>query len=225
MVHWRINTIISGVTPLILVVGMIILPETPRYLVTKGKLEQASKSLRFYRGSTTEADIQSEFHKLVNDVQDSQPSGNTDHVTMETNNKEKIFVWSTIHPVLLSLLCAAFQQLCGTTAVTFYSVDIFEAAGSDVQPNVSAIILGTTQLVCTAFTGFLMTRFRRRPLFIFSQIGMCISLAVLGVFYFLKDHYPGSAKDLGWLPLTSLMAFTITYCCGGKDKLKCCITF
>lgn len=219
MVHWRVNTIISGVTPFILVIGMLFLPETPRYLVTKRKLEEASKSLRFYRGAATETDSHSEFEKLVSDVQGSQSSQSCgDQITMETSKEENIFVWSTIKPVLISLGCCSFQQLCGTTAVTFYSVDIFEAAGSDVQPNVSAIILGTTQLCCTAFTGYLMTRFRRRPLFLFSQIGMCVSLAVLGVFYFLKERHPESAKDLGWLPLTSLMAFTITYCCGGIKK-------
>lgn len=93
-------------------------------------------------------------------------------------------------------------------------MDIFEAAGSDIEPNISGILYATTQAVMTAFAGLLMTKFGRRPLFIFSELGMGASLAVLGVFYYLKETEAEGVDKLGWLPLASLVGFTVAYCCG-----------
>lgn len=100
--------------------------------------------------------------------------------------------------------------------MTFYTVDIFEAAGSEIEPNICGIIYGATQLVMTAVAGLLLTKFGRRPLYIFSEAGMCLGLLALGAFYFLKENEYESVNSLSWLPLVSLMAYTISYCCGGK---------
>lgn len=63
-----------------------------------------------------------------------------------------------------------------------------------------------TQAVGFAFTGLLTTRFGRKTLFFLSEIGMTISLVALGVFYYIKENDPDTAKSLGWLPLVSLVS-------------------
>lgn len=99
-----------------------------------------------------------------------------------------------------------FPPIAGINAVIFYSVDIFQSSGTDIEPSVCAIIVGMTQAVGFMFTGLLTTRFGRKPLFFLSEVGMTISLVALGVFYYLKDNEPETAKSLGWLPLVSLVS-------------------
>jgi MFS family permease len=98
-------------------------------------------------------------------------------------------------------------------AVIFYSVTIFEAAGSNIDPNVSSIIIGSIQVFCVGISTVLMDRAGRKMLLIISDTGMAISLAALGVFFYLKDEKNGGEvpEGLGWLPLASLIFYMITY--------------
>lgn len=98
----------------------------------------------------------------------------------------------------------------------FFSNDIFKAAGSDVHPNVAAIIVGMTQVVGACGASILMKNFGRKPLFIVSEIGMAISLAIMGVFFYLQEHETKKTENLGWLPLTCLVLYMVFYCVGGN---------
>ena len=74
----------------------------------------------------------------------------------ETNASRKSSVFDLIRTpasrkaVLASFGMMAFQQLSGVNAVIFYTVTIFEAAGSDMNPDLAAIIVGLVQ-VCSLF--------------------------------------------------------------------------
>ncbi|ODM98291.1 Facilitated trehalose transporter Tret1 [Orchesella cincta] len=205
IVNWRITSIVCGVVPILHGVAMLFVPDTPRYLLSKGQTEKAAAALQWLRGAPSVQDIEPELKEIQSGID-------------EANNNTSggsLLVGSTIKPCLMSVTAMAFQQLAGINAVIFFSVDIFKAAGSDIDPNVCAIIVGMTQAVGFAFAGILMNRFGRKPLFLFSEIGMCISLAALGVFYYLKEEKPDTAANLGWLPLVSLVMYMVTYCCGG----------
>ncbi|CAL8101448.1 unnamed protein product [Orchesella dallaii] len=204
VVSWRITSIICGVVPILHGVAMLFVPDTPRYLLSKGQTEKAAASLQWLRGAPSVQDIEPELKEIQSSIEEanSNASGGS------------LLVGSTIKPCLMSVTAMAFQQLAGINAVIFFSVDIFKAAGSDIDPSICAIIVGMTQAIGFAFAGILMNKFGRKPLFFFSEVGMCISLAALGVFYYLKEEKPETAENLGWLPLLSLVMYMVTYCCG-----------
>lgn len=63
---------------------------------------------------------------------------------------------SLIKPLLISVALMFFQQFSGINAVVYYSVTIFQEAGSSIDRFVSSISIGFVQLACTLLSAFLV---------------------------------------------------------------------
>lgn len=96
----------------------------------------------------------------------------------------------------------------------FYTVDIFEDAGSTLDPKIATIIVGLIQVVASIVAAVLMDRAGRRVLLLLSGALMTISLCVLGGFFYMKEEDPTVKESLGWLPLLCLMAFIVAFSLG-----------
>ncbi|KAJ4426299.1 hypothetical protein ANN_27113 [Periplaneta americana] len=111
--------------------------------------------------------------------------------------------------LVVGLGLMVFQQLSGINAVIFYSVDIFEAAGSTLDPKVAAIIVGVVQVVMSYAASAAVDRAGRRILLLVSASVMALCLALLGFYFCLED-----AAGLGWLPLVCVTVFIIVFSLG-----------
>jgi facilitated trehalose transporter len=97
----------------------------------------------------------------------------------------------------------------------FYSVDIFKNAGSTLDANTSAIIIGVVQALATFIACVLMDRAGRRLLLLLSSLVMSISLLFMALYYFLEDKLGTSFhQDFNWLPLVSLVLFVFAFSIG-----------
>lgn len=103
-----------------------------------------------------------------------------------------------------------FQQFSGINAVIFFSVQIFKAAGSNLDPNVCAIIVGVVQVLMTFASAALVERAGRKVLLLLSSTVMALCLAVLGVYFYLKDNHH-DVSNIGIIPLLSLVMFIICF--------------
>ena len=123
-----------------------------------------------------------------------------------------------LKPTLICLGLMFFQQLSGINAVIFYSTTIFQDAGSSLEPEVATIIVGVVQVAATLLSSILMDKLGRKILLLFSDSVMCISLVVLGVYFYIKDKDiedgTNVAGDIGWLPLISLILFIVAFSLG-----------
>jgi uncharacterized membrane protein len=63
-VGWQWLALISGFVPLVFLIAMIFVPESPRYLLMKGKNEEASKSLCWLRKKTSSQEVEDDL-KIV----------------------------------------------------------------------------------------------------------------------------------------------------------------
>lgn len=106
-----------------------------------------------------------------------------------------------------------FQQFSGINAVIFYSVSIFKSAGSNLDPSVCSIIVGVVQVLMTFASATLVERAGRRILLLISSTIMCICLAVLGVYFYLKEH-EHDVSNIGMVPLLSLVLFIVCFSIG-----------
>ena len=136
------------------------MPESPVYLIEKGKLQEAVASLRWLRGQ--DADITGELETVEQIVAGSKQIGNIGVVALLTN---KIY----LVPFLLSIMLMFFQQFSGVNAVTFYAVQIFSDAGSDISSD-AAIYMGLVQVMATVVAILTLDRLGRKILFIFANI-------------------------------------------------------
>lgn len=87
----------------------------------------------------------------------------------ETNGKrENVFKWcDLVHgrgrkAMMIGIVLASIQQLCGCFAMLQYTVSIFEQSGSAMSPNMSAIVVAAIQVLGSYFATFLVDRAGRK---------------------------------------------------------------
>lgn len=113
----------------------------------------------------------------------------------------------------MSLSLMFFQQFSGINAVIFYTTVIFESAGSTMDPNVSTIIVGVVQVLMTFAAAVLVERAGRKILLVQSSAIMGLCLAVLGIYFHLKDHNH-DVSAVGWIPLFSMVLYIVSFSLG-----------
>lgn len=115
------------------------------------------------------------------------------------------------------LICASlmfFQQFSGINAVIFFATQIFESAGSNIAPSVCSIIIGIVQVLMTFAAAALVEKAGRKILLLLSSTVMCLCLATLGVYFYLKDNLKHDVSNIGIIPLLSLVLFVVCFSLG-----------
>ncbi|KAJ8715768.1 hypothetical protein PYW07_010250 [Mythimna separata] len=200
---WRTLSIISAVFPVLLVAVFWWMPETPQYLLGKNRRRDAEKSLRWLRGP--DADLTAELEEMQKDVDDAarQRAG---IMSMVTNKASR-----------MALICGLglmfFQQFSGINAVIFYTNNIFQSAGSNIDPTIATIIVGVVQTVATYFSSILVDKAGRRILLLQSTAIMGICLIILGIYFKLQNDRV-NVTAVGWIPLLCLILFIISFSMG-----------
>lgn len=198
-----IITILCCIIPFIFIGTFIWMPESPVFLLSKNKKDEATKSLQWFRGSDYQ--VEPELNRMHDALQKSQEeqAGITDIVSD--------FV--TLKALIIVLGLMVFQQLSGVNAVIFYTGDIFKSAGSSLPPTYSAIIISVVQVIATYSSSLLIEKAGRRGLLLLSGIVMATCLLFLGGYFYFQEQ----GKDVSswsWIPLLSLAVFIIVFSLG-----------
>ncbi|TRY61652.1 hypothetical protein TCAL_12955, partial [Tigriopus californicus] len=119
-----------------------------------------------------------------------------------------------LKPLLISMILMFGQQLSGVNAVLFFSVNIFEAAGTSLNSFIENIILAGVQVVATILASLFIDRLGRRFLLIFSALVMSLAAFGLGTYFWILSHDPAEAHAIGFLPLSSLCVFIFAFSVG-----------
>ncbi|BFG04665.1 facilitated trehalose transporter Tret1 [Drosophila madeirensis] len=201
---WSMLAFLGAALPVPFLVLMFLIPETPRWFVSRGREERARKALTWLRGK--EADVEPELKGLMRSQADADRQG--------TQNKMlELLKRNNLKPLSISLGLMFFQQLSGINAVIFYTVSIFKDAGSTIDGNVCTIIVGVVNFLATFIATLLIDRAGRKILLYVSNIAMIITLFVLGGFFYCKAHGP-DVSHLGWLPLSCFVIYILGFSLG-----------
>jgi len=207
----------SAVFPALLLVVMIPLPESPAWLLSKGRIADADKSLKWlhHQPRMTNESIPAELQQTsayTITSETPQPSVSSNKYSKHELSSKDIFRRPVLVPFALTFTLLIFQQVSGIDAIIFYTVSIFHSAGSQIDDHLATILVGLVQLVANFLSLFIVDRAGRRPLLIASGFLMCVALAALGTHFHLEKH--GMAEGLGLLPLISLMVFMVGFSIG-----------
>jgi len=213
-VEWNTLAWILSTFPVLLMTSMLMMPESPTWLLSNGRDNQAKLALQMLRGYRT--DIEPEWCQLRDNIRQS---------SRESTNKAAFwrrptltFTWNPTvwKPFTISLVIMILQQFSGINVVIYNTVLIFESAGVDADSSFATIIIGLIQLGATFISTFLVDRAGRRMLLLISGAGMAASMASLGYHFFNNEFRDGIASEqcFGWLPLASLGTFVFSYSIG-----------
>lgn len=204
---FALNLICASI-PIIFGAIFMFMPETPTFLISKGKKEAAAKSLKWLRGS--EYDYSHELAELQ-----------AQHEA-EKKNKVSIFTAlgrrSTKKALFISLGLMFFQQMSGINAVIFFTKKIFDAADTGIDSGIATIIVGIMQVISVFVSSIIVDKLGRRLLLLPSAIVMTVCTILLGIYFFMKDQNKESVASMGWLPIASLCVFIVLFSIGfGED--------
>lgn len=202
-VHYYTFAYIAMLLPVIYTLGMLWIPETPNYLVNREKYSEAERSLRWLRGKD-ERLVELELNKLIMFAKEQ-----TEAVSL----KDMLSAAGTRRALIIGVVLAANLQFCGIFAILSYTVNIFQAAGSDLSPNSATILIGSLQLAGSYASSLLIDKAGRKILLLISNICMALCLAALGTYFFVK-HQGSDVSDFGWLPVGSLSVYIIAIALG-----------
>lgn len=112
--------LIGAILPLPFLILMFIIPETPRWYISKGKTKMSRKSLQWLRGKDTDiTDELTIIEKLHQEYLDSERNASQSIISELLKSQH-------LRPLFISLGLMLFQQMSGINAVIFYTVQIFQ---------------------------------------------------------------------------------------------------
>lgn len=189
------------VPSVLMVLSMPFMADSPRWLLQRGRTEEALKALEFYEGADR---AREEFESL-------QAAG----AVVEAFSFADFKLPYVYKPFLCVLLGMFLQQFSGISIMLFYTQDIFESAGSTIESTDCTIIVGVVQVASGFLSTLLIERLGRKILLLASCFVSSISLILLGISYHFKDAQ-GQVflASYGWLPLLALCGFMVGYSVG-----------
>ncbi|MFZ5940969.1 MAG: sugar porter family MFS transporter [Bacteroidota bacterium] len=167
---------------------LFFVPRSPRWLIRKGKDEEALQVLKKVNG---EEQAKVEYAEIKASL--------AADIKTEKGSFRELFSRKMKIVLIIGLGIAFFQQITGINAIFYYAPMIFEMAGGGKDAAfMQAIILGLTNVVMTIVAMALIDRLGRKPLLIIGSIGICLSLTIVGI-SFVRAEYNLTDENLASL--------------------------
>nr|AEX55225.1 sugar transporter [Allium sativum] len=211
---WRVMLGIGAIPSVFLAVGVLGMPESPRWLVMQGRLADAKKVLDRTSDSPEEAAA-----RLAEIKEAAQISVECNEDVVDVPKRRKgDGVWRELllHPspgVLKILITAVgmhfFQQASGIDSVVLYSPRVFKKAGITSENALlgATVAVGFTKTIFILVATVLLDRVGRRPLLLTGTAGMILSLASLGFGLTVVDRHPN--ERLEWAIVVCIASILI----------------
>jgi SP family sugar:H+ symporter-like MFS transporter len=180
---YRIPIAIQFAWAIILIIGLLILPETPRWLIKKDRHEAALKSLsRLRRLPIDHAALQEELAEI-------QANHEYDLAHTANSSYKDFLQWNTLGKRLMTGCgLQALQQLTGCNFIFYYGTSFFTNSGIS-NAFIVTIITDTINVVSTFPGLYLVEKWGRRRLLLFGAIGMFVCQMIVAS---VGTAYPGS---------------------------------
>lgn len=165
---WRWMLGLAVIPGALLVLGMLAMPESPRWLLKSGDEKAARRALSLVRSVD---EIEAEVAEIHEDLAHNQPAAWTE------------LLMPALRPALLvGIGLAVFQQVTGINTIIYYAPEIFQKAGLDSATTALAatIGIGVINVLSTLIAISLVDRLGRKPLLLAGLVGMILSLLAVG---------------------------------------------
>jgi len=203
--NWRLMFACAAIPTLALMLGLLFIPQSPRWLAQKGRFDEAFRIMSKIEGSV---------------VAEKEIAAIRSTLEEESGSLRELLLPGTRIALLVGTALCLLQGWSGGTAVNFYAPLIFQKAGSLGASGAigKTFLLNVSSLVFTTVALLLVDRVGRRPLLLVGSAGMAVTQVFLGlclswglpgtytvatVFVF-NMFYQTSMAPLAWLILSEI---------------------
>jgi MFS transporter, SP family, major inositol transporter len=177
---WRYMLVIAAIPAVFLFFGMLRVPESPRWLASKGRKEEALQILEKVRDKKQ---ARLELQEIENAISKEE---NTEKATY----KDLTTPWIR-RIVFIGLGIAIVQQITGVNSIMYYGTEILRDAGFGTEAALIGNIANGVISVLATFVGiWLLGKVGRRPMLLTGQIGTTLSLLLIGILSLVLEGQP-----------------------------------
>lgn len=216
LTDWRSTCLISSVVPLLAMVMLVFLPESPAWLISKGRHAEAEQSLRWLRGWSKKDKVLIEFNQIVRDLSKSSQNRSKGGTTAKSSKMDKFrdelnnFRRPEILRPFNMLIILFFITLIGALIpMRPFLVEVFETFGLPVKPEWVLVLTGLLAITGSFASSITVNKFGKRPMALWSTV-ICFVFTLLLAVCAMNLHWPG------WIPL---VVFCTTFWVSGFGML------
>ncbi len=190
---WRWMFYVGVFPAAVLFIGMLFLPETPRFLIGKGKEEEGRKVLEMVEDPAL---VDSAVAKIKEEI----------NIDDKSIGYRELFSKTWRIPLFIAIGIMFIQQFVGINTVIYYAPTIFLIAGFEGARAaiIATISVGLINVGATIVAMFLIDKIGRRKLYFIGLVGMMIALTALGGFFFFKDML---GDNLKWVTVGTVLIY------------------
>jgi MFS transporter, SP family, sugar:H+ symporter len=200
---WRLMLGLAAVPSLILLVGMLPMPETPRFLVQAGEEDEAREVLE-----EVQADEAARDETPERQVEEIREADEREEVSGLAALRE-----SWVRPALVVAIgLAVLQQLIGINTIIYYAPTTLTNAGYGDEAAIYAnLVIGALNVAMTVVAIRIIDRIGRKPMLLVGLVGMVTSLTVLGVASELLAEPDSGSDPAAIVTLICLAGFIVSF--------------
>jgi len=190
--EWRWKFAMVALPAAAFLLALFGIPESPRWLVSAGRVDEAGQVLRRVGEPNADRELQEIAETLHK---------------QRGRRGEPLFQFRYRKPILLAISIGMFNQLSGINAILYYLNDIFERAGfSKISSDMQTVAIGFTNLVFTLIAMSVIDRLGRKKLLMAGAVGTAMCLAGVAMIFATGSH----PELLVWLLMGFIAAFAFS---------------
>lgn len=212
--HWRKIVVFGGLVAVVNAAGLVLTPESPKWLASRGRTEEARRTLAWLRGSS-QVDEELESYGMDMDKDKDPVSETTSLLSSSSSSTSSEYapngtVWDFLsdakyrHMLVAVVGVMMFQQLTGVNSIVFYGVSVL----ADLLPTLAPVlncIISTVVCLVTIASSQSVDKHGRKVLLILSSAGMSISSLLLAI---------GIINGLSVLSALAAAVFVVSFALG-----------
>ncbi len=193
---WRWMFLVGVVPAAVYGILAFTLPESPRYLISKGRIDEAKK---IFATLVPPVDLDKTMNELVHTIDEDRKNSGVS-LRGPVLGLQRI-VW-------VGIILSVFQQFVGINVIFYYSTSLWQSVGFPESASLGiSVVTSITNVLVTLVAIFLVDRVGRKPILLTGSVLMTLSLAAMAVCFLFAE---GSGSDVSlpapWGPIALVAA-------------------
>ncbi|KAK5641113.1 hypothetical protein RI129_009660 [Pyrocoelia pectoralis] len=184
-----------AIFPSIFLILFFFMPNSPYYLIRRGRKNEAKTNLMRLLGSNAPFEVEISLKEIEDTVRRETEGETLMQLLLSPNFRKSLLIVFVAHNII---------NFCGLTFISPYLQVILASSGISLSKELTSVIYGLVQVPAVILSGILMDKVGRKPLFCVSSLGASVTLIIEGVYIYHQDVKLG---NLSFVPVVCLTLY------------------